>query len=173
LLGGNTATLWEGRITQFNSTTEVYRKPTDMTTARVFSNPPMNFLDVEKNGDEILFGEGQNLKAGAGLANLEDGHYIAGFRPNHLEIDEHCEGAMEFSAMLEVTEITGSETFLHLQHGPEKWIGHVHGVQELPLGADIPVYLDPSHIYIFGKDGGLIEAASYALSNPSLHAQQA
>jgi len=162
LLGGNTAALWEGRITQFSKTTHVYRQPTDMTTARVFSNPPMNFLDVEKKADHILFGEGQSLIAKAGLANLADGHYTAGFRPNHLEINEHSADAMEFTAKLEVTEITGSETFLHLQHGPDKWIGHVHGVQELSLDSDIPVYLDPSHIYIFAKDGGLIEPASYA-----------
>ena len=48
LLGGNTATLWEGRITQFGPTAEVYRQPRDATTARVFSDPPMNFLPVTK-----------------------------------------------------------------------------------------------------------------------------
>ncbi|MCR9169826.1 MAG: ABC transporter ATP-binding protein, partial [Rhodobacteraceae bacterium] len=41
LLGGNTATLWEGRVTQFGLTPDVYRQPVDATTARVFSDPPM------------------------------------------------------------------------------------------------------------------------------------
>ena len=40
LLGGNTAALWEGRVTQFGPTPEVYRQPVDATTARVFSDPP-------------------------------------------------------------------------------------------------------------------------------------
>ncbi|MEO1960860.1 MAG: ABC transporter ATP-binding protein, partial [Paracoccus sp. (in: a-proteobacteria)] len=35
LLGGNTATLWEGRITQFGPTPQVYRQPADAVTARV------------------------------------------------------------------------------------------------------------------------------------------
>ncbi|NIY97154.1 ABC transporter ATP-binding protein, partial [Salipiger sp. HF18] len=46
LLGGNTATLWEGRVTQFGPTPQVYRQPRDATTARVFSDPPMNFLQI-------------------------------------------------------------------------------------------------------------------------------
>ncbi len=50
LLGGHTATLWEGRITQFGLTPVVYRQPVDATTARGFSDPPMNFLNIPKAG---------------------------------------------------------------------------------------------------------------------------
>src|SRR4029077_11355957 len=39
LLGGNTATLHEGRVTQFGPTVEVFRKPADLTTAQAFSDP--------------------------------------------------------------------------------------------------------------------------------------
>ena len=59
LLGGNTATLWEGRVTQFGPTPEVYRQPADATTARVFSDPPMNFLQISKAGRRLMFGDGQ------------------------------------------------------------------------------------------------------------------
>ena len=34
LLGGNTATLSEGRVTQFGPTIEVFRKPNDLVTAQ-------------------------------------------------------------------------------------------------------------------------------------------
>ena len=46
LLGGNCITLWEGMVTQFGPTAEVYRRPADAATARVFSDPPMNCLSV-------------------------------------------------------------------------------------------------------------------------------
>ena len=36
LLGGNTATLSEGRITQFGPTIDVFRKPDDLITAQTF-----------------------------------------------------------------------------------------------------------------------------------------
>lgn len=164
LLGGNTATLWEGRVTQFGPTPQVYRQPRDATTARVFSDPPMNFLQISKAGSRLMFGTGQTVDIKGHLAKLADGRYIAGFRPNHLEIDRHTEDALEFTCRIAVTEITGSETFIHLDHHGDRWVGLLHGVRELQLGSDIAVYLDPAHVYTFNEDGGLAAAASYALA---------
>lgn len=162
LLGGQTATLWEGRVTQFGSTPEVYRRPVDAATARVFSDPPMNFLKVLKSGDGISFGDGQSAPIPLGMQGLPDGEYSAGFRPNHLELVAHVAGAMEFDAQLTVTEITGSETFVHLDHHGERWVGLVHGVQDLSPGQMLRVYLDPAHVYVFGMDGRLVSVATYA-----------
>lgn len=162
LLGGNTATLWEGRVTQFGLTPSVYRQPVDATTARVFSDPPMNFLQISKTGNRIMFGDGQSAPATGALSDLADGRYMAGFRPNHLEIGKHAADAMEFKATLNVTELTGSETFVHLNHHGERWVGLVHGVHDLTIGAELSVWLDPRHVYIFGQDGALVAPAAYA-----------
>ncbi|TMV08488.1 ABC transporter ATP-binding protein [Ruegeria sediminis] len=164
LLGGNTATLWQGKVTQFGPTPQVYRQPVDATTARVFSDPPMNFLSVTKSGGQLMFGDGQSAKATGQLAALPDGRYTAGFRPNHLEIRQHSPDAMQFVAKLSVTELTGSETFVHLDHHDERWVGLIHGVHELELGARLDVWLDPRHVYIFGEDGKLVAPAAYALA---------
>lgn len=48
LLAGHTATMHEGRVTQFGVTAEVYRQPCDLTSARVFSDPPANTAQVTK-----------------------------------------------------------------------------------------------------------------------------
>jgi glycerol transport system ATP-binding protein len=164
LLGGNTATLWEGRVTQFGLTPDVYRKPIDATTARVFSDPPMNFLQVTKTGRTLTFGEGQSAPVTGSLAGLDDGVYTAGFRPNHLEIASHSPNALKFETRLIVTELTGSETFVHMDHHGDRWVGLVHGVHNLALGEALQVYLNPSHIYIFGEDGSLIAPAAYAVA---------
>ncbi|MBN2906273.1 MAG: ABC transporter ATP-binding protein [Rhodobacteraceae bacterium] len=164
LLGGNTATLWQGRVTQFGPTPQVYRQPTDATTARVFSDPPMNFLQIAKTGNRLMFGDGQSIGAAGPLSGLADGRYLAGFRPNHLEIARHTADAMTFMTRLAVFEITGSETFIHLDHHGERWVGLIHGVQDLQIGTELPVYLDPTHVYIFGEDGRLVAPAAYALA---------
>lgn len=164
LLGGNTATLWEGRVTQFGLTPHVYRQPVDATTARVFSDPPMNFLKVSKTGSKLMFGDGQIADATGPLAGLSDGRYTAGFRPNHLEILQHTSDALQFTTKLIVTELTGSETFVHLDHHDARWVGLIHGIHDLKLGDELPVWLDPSHVYIFGEDGQLIAPAAYALA---------
>lgn len=162
LLGGNTATLWEGRVTQFGLTPMVYRQPVDATTARVFSDPPMNFLEIKKSGDRLVFGDGQATPAIGTMSALEDGSYIAGFRPNHLELERQSANSLEFTTDLSVTEITGSETFVHLNHHGQRWVGLVHGVRDLEPGEQLQVYLDPAHVYIFATGGGLVAPASYA-----------
>jgi glycerol transport system ATP-binding protein len=162
LLGGNTATMWEGRITQFGKMPFVYRQPVNAVTARVFSDPPMNFLKIQKSGDRLIFGDGQAAAASGALAGLDDGDYVAGFRPNHLELDKRVQDALEFTGRLQVTEITGSETFVHLDHHGENWVGLIHGVKNLQIGASLNVYLDPRHIYIFAEDGTSVAPASYA-----------
>lgn len=162
LLGGNTATLWEGGVTQFGPTPEIYRNPVDATTARVFSDPPMNFLKISKAGPKIMFGACQSCPATGTLADLTDGRYLAGFRPNHLALEPKSAASLRFDCTVSVTEITGSETFIHLNHGADRWVGLVHGVQDLDTGDAVQIFLDPAHVYIFGEDGKLVASAAYA-----------
>ncbi|MCF3974166.1 ABC transporter ATP-binding protein [Paracoccus salsus] len=156
LLGGNTATLWEGRVTQVGPTPSVYRAPQDATTARVFSDPPMNFKKVS-----IKAGRAGIHSAQWDTGDLPDGDYLAGFRPAHLSLSE-TPGAVPLSAMLETTEITGARTFLHLRHGDDRWVGLVDGVHDRDHGAQMTVWLDPSHVYLFKTDGQLARTAPYA-----------
>lgn len=161
LLGGNVATLWEGKITQFDETAKVYHNPNSTTTAKVFSNPAMNFIKLKKEGDFIYYGDNQKTTASEALRGLADGTYSGGFRPNHLELHNHADNTIEFSVHLSVTEITGSETYLHMKYRYDDWIGLVHGVHDLGYNVDLSVYLDKRHIFIFSQDGDLIQTASY------------
>jgi glycerol transport system ATP-binding protein len=162
LLGGNTACLSEGRVTQFGLTPKVYRQPTDVTTARVFSDPPMNFVDVSKSASELVV-EGLRIPANSTTFNrLSDGRYIAGFRANHLKIARTSDAELAFACRVTGTEIAGSESYIHLEHGEDRWVALVHGVHDLAHKADQTVYVDPSHVYMFAPDGALAASASYA-----------
>jgi glycerol transport system ATP-binding protein len=44
------------------------------------------------------------------------------------EIEQHAGDAMAFHCTIAVTEITGSETFIHLDHHGDRWVGLIHGV---------------------------------------------
>ena len=162
LLGGNTATLWEGRVTQFGPAPEVYRKPADAITARVYSDPPMNFCPCRKEGHRLVFERGVQAPADGAFASLADGTYRAGFRPNHLKLGAHGAAAVEFRCTVGVSEITGSETFLHLSHGDDKWVALVHGVHHFDAGSEVGLWLDPAHMYLFDTDGRLAVPAAYA-----------
>jgi glycerol transport system ATP-binding protein len=164
LLGGNTAALWEGRVTQFGPTPQVYRLPGDATTARVFSDPPMNFLTCRKEASRLSFGDSAHAPATGMTADLPDGTYLAGFRANHLRLNRHSGDAVEFRCTIGATEITGSETFVHLDHERDRWVGLIHGVHPLSTGMQTSIYVDPAHVYLFDETGRLAAPAPYALA---------
>ncbi len=164
LLGGNTATLWEGRVTQFGPTPRVYRQPRDATTARVFSDPPMNFMACRKEAGTMRFGSAAPVPATGPLAGVADGNYRAGFRANHLDVGQRSGDRVPFACVLAASEITGSETFLHLRHGDDAWVGLVNGVHAFEAGSALTVWIDPAHIYLFDADGRLAAPAAYAMA---------
>jgi glycerol transport system ATP-binding protein len=164
LLGGNTATLWEGRVTQFGPTPAVYRLPTDATTARVFSDPPMNFVPCRKEAGRLTFADSVHAPAPRSVLDLADGTYLAGFRANHVTLNRRSGDAVEFRCTVGATEITGSETFLHLDHGADRWVGLVHGVHPMAAGTQASIYVDPAHVYLFDPSGRLAAPAPYAMA---------
>jgi len=165
LLGGNVATLWEGRVTQFGKSPFVYHFPNSAITARVFSNPSMNFFNMRKEGKYIYFGDDEKELASNSLLKLLDGEYLAGFRPNYLEIEKYSPEAIKIPVHLDVTEITGSETYLHITHDTNHWIGLINGVHIIKFNSDINVYLDTRYIFVFSKDGVLVEPAFSSTDN--------
>lgn len=50
LLGGYTALMRDGRVTQFGPASETYRNPQCLTAARVFSDPPINAARSRRPG---------------------------------------------------------------------------------------------------------------------------
>jgi len=153
LLGGNTATLWEGRVTQFGPSMDVYRRPVDEITARVYSDPPMNFLPVRKAGNLVTFPNGQTAQAGDELALLPDREYRAGFRAHHIEVGGRPADKLAFEAQLVITELTGSETYIHLEAAGERWIGLIPGTQTFEVGQQLHIGLDTANLFYFDHDG--------------------
>jgi glycerol transport system ATP-binding protein len=44
----------------------------------------------------------------------------------------------------------------------DRWVGLIDGVRALKSGADLSVWLDPIHVYLFDTSGVLAAPAAYA-----------
>ena len=60
-----------------------------------------------------------------------------------------------------VAEITGSESFVHVECNGLRWVALAPGVHELEPGAPISVYVDPLTVFVFDPDGGLAHAPAF------------
>ncbi len=143
LLGGATATLSKGRITQFGSTPDVYRRPRDLVTAQTFCDPPLNTVSA----------------ADAGWTDAPAGAATLAFRPHHLSAGAGGPSALAFNVAVVSTEITGSESYVHVAHGQQRWVMLTHGIHVYPAGARLELYVEPAHVMAFDAAGRSLDPA--------------
>ena len=158
LLGGNTATLAEGRVTQFGATIDVFRAPKDLLTARTFADPPLNTIVLAKKGDRFLLDAGVGLPVPAELSGIADGTYTIGFHPHHLAVAPQSGDAVSVPASVIVTEITGSESFVHLAFGDARWVMLAPGIHDFEPDQTIAVFIDPRDLMVFDQAGHAVAA---------------
>jgi glycerol transport system ATP-binding protein len=163
LLGGNTATMHEGRVSQFGKTISVYRHPHDLITAKTFADPPLNTIALEKRGSFFLTDDGvKTLPVPAHLGGIADGKVTLAFQPHHLHLTTPFPKAPSLKVKTLISEIAGSESFVHVTHGTSRWVLLAHGVCDLEPGLDIEVFVDDRHLLAFGADGQAVAAAAPA-----------
>ncbi len=61
-----------------------------------------------------------------------------------------------------MTEITGSESFVHVDFAGLRWIALAHGVREERVGEPLEVWLDPHRFFVFDEAGELAAAPALA-----------
>ncbi|MGY0399925.1 MAG: ABC transporter ATP-binding protein [Ostreibacterium sp.] len=159
LLGGKTATLYEGKITQFGETIRVHNAPADLQTAQTFSDPPMNMINVQKQGAKFKFDE-NHMAVPKNISDLSDGPYSLGIRPHHVYLSKPSANSIHVKASVTITEVTGSESFLHLSINGRNIVSLTPGVTPVKIGKEISVYLDQSKFFVFDKIGKLVSSPS-------------
>jgi len=158
MLGGTVVVLDQGRVLQAGPTVAVFHHPNARRVGEVFSDPPMNMVAAAvSNGTARLAGE-IALPLTGHLHGLAAGPYIFGVRANHLSIARQHPEDIEISALTELAEVNGSETFIHDGRDGTALVVQETGVHPLGLGQPVSVFLNPRHVFAFAADGALVAA---------------
>jgi glycerol transport system ATP-binding protein len=156
LFGGNTATLHEGRVTQFGPTSTIYRRPNTLLSAQVFSDPPINVAKVTKRGGQIVLAEGVAWQAGRAAQSIPDGEYTIGIRPHHITPSPRNGLAATLEGRVLVAELSGSESILHFNMHGQTWVSQSHGIHPFPVGSTARLYVDVDQTFYFDASQKLI-----------------
>jgi glycerol transport system ATP-binding protein len=156
LLGGQVATLHEGRVTQFGPAIGVYREPADLTSARVFSDPPINVASATKHGAQIALGGAAQWTAPPTLQAVPDGAITVALRPHHVR--PAGERGVPVSGPVLISEISGSESVIHFSLAGSTWVSLAHGVRSHPVGERADFALDVEHCLYFDGSGRRLAA---------------
>jgi glycerol transport system ATP-binding protein len=156
LLGGHTAVMKEGRVLQYGPTLEVFRQPQSLDVARAFSDPPMNVLQARAlpaggwqldNHSELMLTQTAGSAAQVQL----------GWRATALRTDMRP-GDLGLKAMVQLAEISGTDTFVHLRCGSMELVMQKTGVHFFEIGAALTVYVNERDAYVFDSQGELMRS---------------
>lgn len=156
VLGGNTVCLYEGRVEQFGPTLDLYRTPASLSSAKIFSDPPLNSAKVACVSGQLVFANSQQ-KLGINIEKIPDGSYTLAVRPHHLSREREGIDDIEVKGGVSVTELTGSETFVHFSMEDNSWVALLHDVQNFAVASTVEFYLKPQNLFLFDSDDALVE----------------
>ena len=152
-LGGTSILMHEGKVIQQGLAADVYRKPVDIIAAKLTNDPEINILNGYINKNEIILGEELHFPLNSSLQTLSPGEYVFGIRPRHLSLVPFNDDDFELSTTIELAEISGSDTFLHVSSKYFKLLIHLAGVHKYRIDTAIKVYFPVHKLFVFGQNG--------------------
>ncbi|MDV6319021.1 ABC transporter ATP-binding protein [Chromohalobacter sp. HP20-39] len=152
-LGGNTAVLHEGRMLQYGRTEDVYHRPQDILTAEMFSEPSINILDGIVSEGELTFDRKEHFALDYDLKRLPSGNYRFGVRASHISLTPQTSDDITVNMIVDLAEISGSETFLHVHNELFHMTVYLEGIHEFPVDAPVTLYFPAHKIYAFDRQG--------------------
>lgn len=161
-LGAKTILLDAGRIVQQGPTLDIFRRPASLRAARAFSDPPLNEMHarIDSNAGLAIVSEGLRLPIGAealaAFRNRPDGA-ILGIRAHQFSTNAESDG-VPIVGRVDLAELSGSETFLHLSRDGLSLVAQLPGVHKLAIGETFTLYVSPGDIYYFDASGQLVFA---------------
>jgi glycerol transport system ATP-binding protein len=160
MLGGNIVVINEGRALQTGPTSEVYHNPATLKVAEVFSDPPINYISGTVQGSTARLGHDIEIPLDGHMKSLPAAKYKFGVRSHSLFLSRTSEEDAEIQARVELSEITGSETFIHINYNNSRLVVQENGVKPLRIGAEISIYVNPSCFFVYDEAGTLVVAPS-------------
>jgi len=157
LLGGYTAVLDAGELLQYGPTAEVFRRPQSIRVARAFSDPPMNLVAGTAGAGAVQLPGGVAFPAA--LPDGTQGALTLGVRAGSIGIRPRP-GDVALAGSVELAEISGSDTFVHVDTPIGELVAQLTGVHVFKLGETVTLYIHPAQAYVFGADGSLLAAAT-------------
>jgi glycerol transport system ATP-binding protein len=155
-LGGNVFLLDEGQLIQQGEITQVYRQPRNIVAARMLNEPRINLFEGIINENEVAFAPQLHFPKSKQFKALRHGKYTFGIKPSHLSLLPTNDDDFEFSMKVELAEISGSETFLHIRNQHLEFMIHLAGVHKYKIDSPIKIYLPLHKMFVFDELGETI-----------------
>ena len=162
-LGNRIVIMSDGLIQEVDDPIAIYDNPCNLFVAGFIGSPPMNFLSgqVRKEDQKFVFDTGAfkvwlPVDLYSSLEPLQDREFILGVRPEDI-LDKHTAELQKKdyniqNAKVSFSEVLGSENYLHLSLGTQKFIAKVDSHINPVPGEHVEIAMDLHKMHLFDKE---------------------
>ena len=162
-MGDRIVVMKDGLIQQIDTPQKLYDSPCNAFVAGFIGSPQMNFADgtLERDGDRYYFAaNGDKLAIDADKVNEKMEAFVGkavkmGIRPEDISDDEAFVRANPGSvvkAVVEVSELMGSEVYLYLNYGGVRFTARVEPETKSRMGSTIKIGFDTNKMHLFDAE---------------------
>ena len=152
-LGGEIIVMDEARILQQGPAKDVFENPANVRVAEIANDPAMNLMTGQISDGRIVVNKDISMPIPAHFKSLAVGDYTFGIRSADVSL---APKGLPF--VVELAEISGSETYLHVKNGDQTIVGLLDMVRDFAADEKVKLALDSSRMYAFGADGALVSS---------------
>lgn len=143
-----------GKVEQIGTPTEVYARPASTFVAGFIGLPPMNLLQVQKSGSELVLADHStdtSLRLPPPAETLPEA-FVMGIRPEHLRLTsfEHA----SFHARIRVVENLGADVHAYCSLGTQEIIVRLPASHAASHGELLPLAVDTRNLHCFDSVTG-------------------
>ena len=158
----------EGLIQQVADPITLYDRPVNKFVASFIGTPPMNFFDghilaqnssiafLSEDGMQLQIAEQQTKK----FRQLDKQKVVLGIRPEHIgsAIAENSETVGRISAVVDVVEPMGAETYVYLKSETTSFVSRVDSHKKYMVGEkiELAVAMDRAHFFDVNTDKAIL-----------------
>ena len=150
-LNGNIIVIDEGKILQHDTAKEVFENPSNIKVAEITNEPAMNIVNGNVESNKIILNQNIQIDLPDHLKKIESGKYFFGLRASDIVLDDSG-----FQFVVDLAEISGSETFLHLHQDNLKLVSLINEVKNFNNRDKVKVKIMSENLYVFDEKGNLI-----------------
>jgi multiple sugar transport system ATP-binding protein len=162
-MGTRIAVMSDGLLQQVGTPQVLYDQPANRFVAGFIGSPSMNFLDVtfdSSGGTPRLVGPGDWSAAlphrfATSVGATSGRKLVAGFRPEHLELDPVQGDTVTLPGRADVVEYLGNEELLHVTAAGKDIVAIVGSDHRVKPGDILNLILPLSKLHLFDAESGL------------------
>ena len=125
-----------------------------MTSAKVFSDPPMNIAEMNKSGDTCKLTD--NSVQWKSAVKIKDGIYKIGIRPHNITTYKEGDNSVEINGKVLISELSGSESLIHFTNGKLNWVSLSNGIQQKTIGENTKLFMNVDEFLYFDTNNRLV-----------------